>query len=208
MMDDADIALRTLRQIAATGARIAIDDFGTGYSSLLYLKQYPVHVLKIDRSFVAGMGHHRSDDAIVASVVGLARAVGAECIAEGVETADQLAALRAMGCRQAQGYLFGRPVPAVELPASVARCEAYLALPARLGARTDQAPPAMPHVRARIMELHEAGASPLTIAAALNSESAKHPRNVRWHGAAVSSQIAAAVASGYGTQSLVLERAD
>jgi EAL domain-containing protein (putative c-di-GMP-specific phosphodiesterase class I)/GGDEF domain-containing protein len=208
MMEDADIALTTLRRIAATGARIAIDDFGTGYSSLVYLKQYPFQVLKIDRSFIAGMGHHRSDDAIVASVVGLARAVGAECIAEGVETAEQLETLRAMGCKRAQGYLFGRPVPAAELPASVARCEAYLALTARLGSRTDDDSPAMPNVRTRILELQQAGASPLTIAAALNREGAEHPRNIRWHGSAVSRQLAAMTAGGHGMPSHMLEGAD
>jgi EAL domain-containing protein (putative c-di-GMP-specific phosphodiesterase class I) len=142
MMDDADVALTTLTQVAAMGVGIAIDDFGTGYSSLMYLSRYPLHVLKIDRSFVAGMGQHRSDDAIVAGVIGLARAVGADCIAEGVETTSQLDALRTMGCRHAQGYLFGRPVPAVELPASLVTCEALLALSTTLDVPVDtQAPP-------------------------------------------------------------------
>jgi len=94
---------------------VAIDDFGTGYSSLLYLKRYPVAVIKIDRQFVSGMGNE-DDHAIVASVITLAHAVGAVCTAEGVETMEQFAAISALGCEYAQGYLFGRPVPASELP--------------------------------------------------------------------------------------------
>jgi EAL domain-containing protein (putative c-di-GMP-specific phosphodiesterase class I) len=207
MMEDADVALSALTQIAATGARIAIDDFGTGFSSLMYLRRYPVNALKIDRSFVAGLGHHRSDDGIVASVIGLARAVGAECIAEGVETALQLATLKAMGCRQAQGYLFGRPVPAAGLPASVADCEALLALSSDAVARVIEEPLALPNVRARIEELHEAGASPLTIAAALNREGAKHPRNVRWHGSAVMRHLATASADDRLTSHAVMHDA-
>jgi diguanylate cyclase (GGDEF)-like protein len=190
MMEDVEVALATLSKIAAMGVRIAVDDFGTGYSSLEYLRRYPFHALKIDRSFVAGMGLNRSDDAIVASVLSLARAVGAECIAEGVETPAQLAALRALGCTRAQGYLLGRPVPAVELPPSVVSCEAFLARSTTppAGAHDELA---MSSVRGRIMELQQTGASPLTIAAVLNREGAQHPRNIRWHGSAVSRQLAA-----------------
>jgi EAL domain-containing protein (putative c-di-GMP-specific phosphodiesterase class I) len=116
VMEDADAALAALSSIAALGSGIAIDDFGTGYSSLVYLKRYPIHALKVDRTFVSGIGRNVDDDAIVASIVNLARAVGAVCIAEGVETAQQLTALRELGCQFAQGYLFARPVPASQLP--------------------------------------------------------------------------------------------
>jgi EAL domain-containing protein (putative c-di-GMP-specific phosphodiesterase class I) len=207
MMDDADIALTTLTRIAGMGPRIAIDDFGTGYSSLMYLRRYPVHALKIDRSFVAGLGRHRSDDAIVSSVIGLARAVGADCIAEGVETELQLKTLRAMGCKRAQGYLFGRPVPAAGLPGSVSNCETLLGLSSRAVTRANGEPLALPYVRARIEELHGAGASPLTIAAVLNREGADHPRNIRWHGSAVIRQLAARTAAGHEVETEVLESA-
>ncbi len=127
VMAEAEQAQISLAKIAKLGASIAIDDFGTGYSSLLYLKRYPIQALKIDRSFVSGMGQNADDDAIVASVISLAHAVGAVCIGEGVETPEQQDALRALGCDLAQGYLFGRPVPAEQLPDLVRSCRALLA---------------------------------------------------------------------------------
>jgi EAL domain-containing protein (putative c-di-GMP-specific phosphodiesterase class I) len=126
VMEDADAAEVALRAIAALGVAVAIDDFGTGYSSLVYLKRYDLHALKIDRSFVAGMGINADDDAIVASIITLAAAVGAVCIAEGVETPEQHAALVALGCDYAQGYLFGRPVPAEALGAALTECARVL----------------------------------------------------------------------------------
>lgn len=127
LMEDSELAADALTAIRALGAGTAIDDFGTGYGSLLYLKLYPVSVVKIDRQFVAGLGSRRDDEAIVASVVSLAHSVGAVCIAEGVETLEQYAALRQMGCEFSQGYLFGRPVPAEELPQAVKDCARLLA---------------------------------------------------------------------------------
>jgi diguanylate cyclase (GGDEF)-like protein/PAS domain S-box-containing protein len=108
-MGDADATVQTLEHLKEIGIRLAIDDFGTGYSSLGYLKRFPIDVLKVDRSFVAGLPANRGDAAIVRAVVGLARALGLKAVAEGVETADQLAELRSLGCDQGQGYLFGRP---------------------------------------------------------------------------------------------------
>jgi diguanylate cyclase (GGDEF)-like protein len=190
MMEDAEIAYARLSELAALGIRIAIDDFGTGYSSLLYLKRYPISVLKIDRSFIAGLGHNRSDDAIVASVVTLARAYGAACIAEGVETRDQLARLRSLQCTHAQGNLFGVPVPADALAATLSAYEAMMAAPVSLQPVTGMDnEPVAPAVLARIEQLHEEGASPFTIAAALNRERAPHPRNIRWHGTAVTREL-------------------
>ncbi|WP_090478264.1 EAL domain-containing protein [Nakamurella panacisegetis] len=112
-------------QITALGVLVAIDDFGTGYSSLLKLKRYPSS-RKGDRQLAAGLGLHAglhaSDDAIVVCVIGLAHAVGAICVAEGVETQEQYSALRVMGCDQAQGLLFGRAVPVRDPPGAIAQC--------------------------------------------------------------------------------------
>jgi EAL domain-containing protein (putative c-di-GMP-specific phosphodiesterase class I) len=106
LMDDAEAALAILTELKGLGVQLAIDDFGTGYSSLVYLKRFPVDQLKIDRSFVRGLGTDADDSAIVASVVGLAHAVGIVAIAEGVETEQQLTALKRLGCSYGQGYLW------------------------------------------------------------------------------------------------------
>jgi EAL domain-containing protein (putative c-di-GMP-specific phosphodiesterase class I) len=98
--------------------RLSIDDFGTGYSSLAYLKRFPVTSLKIDRSFVDGLGTDPEDTAIVAAVVELAHALGLLAVAEGVETVAQLDRLRALGCDYGQGWYFGRAVDAAELGAN------------------------------------------------------------------------------------------
>ncbi len=91
---------------------LAVDDFGTGYSSMTYLKRFPVESLKVDRSFVDGLGREPEATAICTAVVSLAHALGMGAVAEGVETPEQLAALRTLGCEFAQGFLFGRPAPA------------------------------------------------------------------------------------------------
>jgi EAL domain-containing protein (putative c-di-GMP-specific phosphodiesterase class I) len=108
-MDDAPASMATLRTVHEMGVTFAIDDFGTGYSSLLYLKRLPVSALKIDTTFVRGLGHDTDDEAIVASTIQLGHALGRRVIGEGVETAAQQAHLEALGCRYAQGYHFGRP---------------------------------------------------------------------------------------------------
>jgi EAL domain-containing protein (putative c-di-GMP-specific phosphodiesterase class I) len=98
---------------------VAVDDFGTGYSSLVYLQQYPVDQLKVDRTFVALLARDIHRGAIVRSVVDLAQSLGMEVVAEGSETLDQLVTLRRMGCDAGQGYYFSAPRPAEELEAHV-----------------------------------------------------------------------------------------
>jgi diguanylate cyclase (GGDEF)-like protein len=115
LMSDAAAAVKILGMLKDIGVRLSIDDFGTGYSSLSYLKRFPVDVLKIDRSFVDGLGQDPEDSAIVAAVVSLAKAMQLEAVAEGVETAMQRAALLDLGCAHGQGYHFARPQPAADM---------------------------------------------------------------------------------------------
>jgi EAL domain-containing protein (putative c-di-GMP-specific phosphodiesterase class I) len=115
LMEDAEAALRVVEELKALGVRIAIDDFGTGYSSLLYLKRFPVDLLKVDRSFVSGLGVNADDSAIVRSVIDLAHAFGIESVAEGIETPEQLRALDELGCRFGQGYLWSPGRSAADL---------------------------------------------------------------------------------------------
>ena len=110
LVDNIESAANTLEKLRDLGISLAIDDFGTGYSSLRYLREFPIGFLKIDKSFVAGLGEGGHDDVIVAAVVRMAASLGLEVIAEGVENREQAILLHALGCRYAQGYLFGRPV--------------------------------------------------------------------------------------------------
>jgi EAL domain-containing protein (putative c-di-GMP-specific phosphodiesterase class I) len=102
------------------GVRVAVDDFGTGYSSLSYLSRFPVDILKIDRSFVQRLGEEGGQDELVRTIVRLGESLRLETVAEGVETANQRAALEEMGCVFGQGYLFARPMPADEIDALLA----------------------------------------------------------------------------------------
>jgi diguanylate cyclase (GGDEF)-like protein len=111
--------LRQLGEIRDLGVQIGLDDFGTGYASLTHLRRLPLTFVKIDRSFVAGLGTGQEDDRIVSAVVDLAANLRLRSIAEGVETTDQLDRLRALGCDQAQGYLFARPLPANDVAAAI-----------------------------------------------------------------------------------------
>ena len=109
LVDDSGGATETIRRIHGLGVRIAIDDFGTGYSALSYLHLLPVEILKIDRSFVGRLGPDPRDRAVITGMIDLAHALGLEVVAEGVETAEQLADLTAMRCDIAQGYYFAKP---------------------------------------------------------------------------------------------------
>jgi diguanylate cyclase (GGDEF)-like protein/PAS domain S-box-containing protein len=112
LMADTKVAGAALRDLRGMGLHLAVDDFGTGYSSLTYLKRFPVEAIKIDRSFVAGLGLEADDTSIVEAVVRLGHSLGLNVVAEGVETPLQLNRLRELGCDRGQGYLFGRPRPA------------------------------------------------------------------------------------------------
>jgi EAL domain-containing protein (putative c-di-GMP-specific phosphodiesterase class I) len=119
IMDDPMRAEGVLRQLGGIGVSIAVDDFGTGYSSLAYLKRLDVAQLKIDRSFVTGMTRDAKDLAIVRSVVELAHNLGLKTVAEGVEEESTVTALAELGCDDAQGYYFGRPMSPDELASAV-----------------------------------------------------------------------------------------
>ncbi|MBU6488529.1 MAG: EAL domain-containing protein [Burkholderiales bacterium] len=119
-------ALPALHTLSQMGLSIAIDDFGIGYSSLSYLRTFHADRLKIDMSFVRGIGVNRTDEAIIRAVLALARNLDFQIVAEGVESADQLAFLRTSGCHLMQGYYFAKPLRAAEIPAYFARFEATL----------------------------------------------------------------------------------
>ena len=104
-MEESEATLKTLRHLRSLGVRVALDDFGTGYSSLSYLSSFPFDKLKIDRSFVSGLGTNPDCAAIVRAIVGLGTSLGMTITAEGVETPAQLDFIRAVGCSEAQGYL-------------------------------------------------------------------------------------------------------
>ncbi|MFY9293607.1 MAG: EAL domain-containing protein [Methylorubrum rhodinum] len=112
LIDDTDGVLSVLNGLRALGVRISMDDFGTGYSSLSYLQKFPFDKIKIDQSFVRGMAGSSECGAIVRAIARLGASLGMRTTAEGVETADQLDAIRAEGCSEVQGYLTGRPMPA------------------------------------------------------------------------------------------------
>ncbi|MCW2669397.1 MAG: hypothetical protein JWO27_1294 [Frankiales bacterium] len=118
LMSDTDRALRVLKALRAQGVHLAIDDFGTGYSSLIHLKRLPIEEIKIDREFV-GVDQTGDDRSIVRAMVSMAKALALHVVAEGVETTGQAAALQELGCNVAQGYLYGRPVDAALMSATL-----------------------------------------------------------------------------------------
>jgi diguanylate cyclase (GGDEF)-like protein len=112
LIGDVEASIRTLNEVRALGVRVVIDDFGTGYSSLSYLRQLPITGFKIDKEFVDAIASDRNDTLLLATVIELARSLGLETTAEGVESQAQMSALRDLGCDLAQGYLFSRPLGA------------------------------------------------------------------------------------------------
>jgi len=111
LMQHANSTAGVLQSLKDIGVQIAIDDFGTGYSSLSYLRQFPIDVLKIDRSFVHEITAHPDRPPIVSAVISMGKGLGHRVIAEGVETRSQLTFLQAHGCGEGQGHYFSRPVP-------------------------------------------------------------------------------------------------
>jgi EAL domain-containing protein (putative c-di-GMP-specific phosphodiesterase class I) len=123
-MRNAELSLMTLHRLSAAGVRISLDDFGVGHSSLSHLKRFPVQELKIDRSFISGIAECPESEAIVRAIIGLAKAVGLQVVAEGVETEEQQALLAEMDCDVIQGYLISRPVRPEDVSALVTRYNA------------------------------------------------------------------------------------
>lgn len=115
VMKDSDEIVLLLQQLADMGVHLALDDFGTGYSSLAYIKLMPLDTIKIDRSLITDIATGADDAEIVRAVIDMGHSMSRRIVAEGVETEQQLAHLRRLGCDEIQGYLFSRPVPAPEL---------------------------------------------------------------------------------------------
>ena len=126
LLEKTGVVQQTLAQLKTLGVRLAVDDFGTGYSSLSYLKRFPLDTVKIDRCFVTNLQHRQDNADIVLAIITLAKSLGIEALAEGVETEEEFAALATLGCDTVQGYLTGRPLSledAATLVAAAARVE-------------------------------------------------------------------------------------
>ena len=115
LMEDSPVLQANLRELARLGVRLALDDFGTGYCSLGYLKRFPLHILKVDKSFVQGLPQDREQSAICRAIIGLGNSLGLQVIVEGVESAQHLDFILAEGCQYAQGYWFDRPLAPEDL---------------------------------------------------------------------------------------------
>jgi len=124
VVHDAELAVVRMEELRALGVKLSVDDFGTGYSSLTYLKGLPVDEVKIDKGFVDGLASDPADRAVVRAVVDIAHTLGLKVVAEGVEQEDQLGILRALGVDEVQGYLYSRPMPALEVGAWLRRRDA------------------------------------------------------------------------------------
>jgi diguanylate cyclase (GGDEF)-like protein len=190
---DSPAAHAVLTALRDLGVGIALDDFGTGYSSLINIRELPVTTIKIDRTFVQSIASRPDDLAVVASVVELARAIGLRTVAEGVETAEQLALLRRLGCEGAQGYFWSKALGRDELAvllkqnpggplASAATAETRRTAKSKSRVTNE-------HGLHRIVALHGAGGSSTTIAAALNADGFQTPKGLRWHSTTVSRVI-------------------
>jgi diguanylate cyclase (GGDEF)-like protein/PAS domain S-box-containing protein len=128
VMKDLSGAREVMKKLNRLGVRLAIDDFGTGHSSLAYLKQFPVHEVKVDRIFVQGVAENPVDSAIVRAVIDLANAMGIAAVAEGVETSEQVAGLKMLGCQVGQGFFFSQPLSPEEFDGLLARHFARIAV--------------------------------------------------------------------------------
>jgi EAL domain-containing protein (putative c-di-GMP-specific phosphodiesterase class I) len=117
LLEDIDTVVQTLRQLKALGVALSMDDFGTGYSSLSYLRRFPLDVLKIDKSFISDLPDNRDAITLTRTIIAMAGSLNMKTIAEGVETAGQLAFLSTNGCDAMQGYYFSRPLPVAGMTA-------------------------------------------------------------------------------------------
>lgn len=171
---DVPAAVAVLAALRRLGVRVALDDFGTGFSSLLRLRELPVDCLKVDRAFVAGLARSHDDLAIVASVVNMAATLGLDCVAEGVESHEQVDQLRRLGCATAQGYLWSPAVAWQDVPLDPGQ------RPRRRRQPSPQ-PKVDPDTEAWILRLHQGGASLHSIAAVLNAAGERTARGTRWH---------------------------
>lgn len=124
LMDNSDVTRCTLKTLSQMGFGLSLDDFGTGYSSLSYLHQYPMHTLKIDRSFIINLHQHPEGSQIVGAIVAMATSLNLDVVAEGIETQAHVDYLKQLHCRYGQGYWFSRPMPATEVEPWLSRLEA------------------------------------------------------------------------------------
>ena len=136
LVDDINVTMQTVKALNQLGLRLVVDDFGTGYSSLRYLRRFPIAILKIDRSFVEGLGIDREDETLVKAVIGLARALGIVVVAKGVETALQDSHLIELGCALAQGFHYGGVLDPVEAERRLSQVRAALYGPISHAGRT------------------------------------------------------------------------
>jgi EAL domain-containing protein (putative c-di-GMP-specific phosphodiesterase class I) len=144
VMDDSLTVLALMTGLRSLGVHLAIDDFGTGYSSLSYLKRFPLERVKIDRSFVAGVGVQDADTSLVHAIIAMASALELDQVAEGVESAEQADRLAALGCTSMQGYHFGQPVGSDDVVAEWRRRTRLVA--AARGVRDQRGPLMRPRV--------------------------------------------------------------
>lgn len=117
LMQNVELSIQTMNELRSLGVNISVDDFGTGYSSLIYLKRFPIDILKIDQNFIRNCTEDPSDAVITSTIISMAHSLNIKVIAEGVETLAQLELLRIFGCDEVQGYIFNRPVNADEFTA-------------------------------------------------------------------------------------------
>jgi len=166
-----------IEELAALGYQVALDDFGTGYSALSAIHTLPVSIVKIDQSFIARLPHDAAAEALVAAISALCEQLGITVVAEGIETLPQARAVRELGCRLGQGYLLGRPQPLETMSGDDLRCTDIAAKTRRRTAKQSIGDAA----RRRLLELNEQGASPTSIAAALNRSGYRAVGGTRWH---------------------------
>jgi EAL domain-containing protein (putative c-di-GMP-specific phosphodiesterase class I) len=114
LIEESEITSQNLAYLKQIGVTLVLDDFGTGYASLAYLRKFPIDAVKIDRGFIDGLGQNADDDTIVETILRMAAGLHLDAVAEGVETPEQAAILEKMGCTQGQGFLWSRPLPALE----------------------------------------------------------------------------------------------